>query len=740
MKKTLLSSLLAASVLSVAAQDNDSIRMEQLQEVSVSAVKAPQDAPFAVTNVSRDELGTFSRSGQELPMLLMQTPSVVASFDNGLGIGTGYLRIRGSVDSRINITLDGVPLNSPEDQCVFWANMNSYAASLGSVQVQRGVGTSVNGSGAFGASVVMTSKSPSLTPSAEVTGSWGSYGTVLWGGSFSTGLLWKRLILDARYNETRSDGYVHETGSRSGSYYAGLTWLGEDFVIRYKHFGNFETTDQAWNGLAKADWDAGRYRYNSLNEYYDEATDSYIRYPYNTYDHFRQNHNILSGTFDLSDNWNLNTTFHYTHGYGYYSEYKPNCKLSKFGLSDPVVKRDNFIRRKGLDQDFYGVLSNLNYTGERLDAVAGFSVQDFRSNHFGRLTYAEAIASTLLANGDYQYYDSDARKFEAALFAKATWRFTDQWSAFGDLQYRHVNYKTWGINDKFYSSESGLYNQHLDIHERYNFFNPKAGLTWKKDGQTAYASFAMSHREPTRNNFTDNGSYPAPKAEILLDWEAGYEFRNETFSAGANFYFMDYDNQFVLTGAQSDIGEALTTNVKDSYRLGVELTGSWKVCSWLQLAGNMGLSANKIKDFDEVVETYDADWNWIGYSTVHYDKGDLAMSPSVTANAIADFSWRDFTFRWHTNWVGEQYLDNTTSEDRMLDGYSVTNLHLGYTLKIGRAVKSIVFGADVNNLFNKHYVANGGVYSAIVGNGRYNSPWYFPMSGTTAMGNITVRF
>ena len=747
MNKTLITSLLAVSSALASAQNADSIRIEELHEVSVSAVKAYKDAPFAITNVSRAELSEFSKTGQELPMLLMQTPSVVASFDNGLGIGTGYLRIRGSVDSRINITLDGVPLNSPEDQCVFWANMNSYAGSLGSIQVQRGVGTSTNGDGAFGASVVMTSKAPSLVPTAEVSGSYGSYNTYVLGGSFSTGLLWHHLIFDGRYTETNSDGYIHETGSRSGSYYAGLTWLDESFVIRYRNFGNFETTDQAWNGLSKADWDAGRYKYNSLNEWYDEATDTYHRYPFNTYDHFWQNRNILTGTFYLSDLWKLNTTFHYTHGYGYYNNYKPDCEISKFGLDKDDfdgVKKDNLIRKKGLDQDFFGVMANVNYTGNRLEAVAGYAVQQFESNHFGRLVYAEAIAAKLLKDGDYTYYDSDAGKLDANVFAKATWHISNQWSAFGDLQYRHVNYNTDGINDKFYDSTTGLNNQILDVHKRYHFFNPKAGITWKKGGQTAYASFAMSHREPTRNNFTDNGSYPAPKAEKLLDWEAGYEYRNETFAVGANLYFMDYDNQFVLTGEVSDIGEALTTNVKDSYRLGIELTGSWNAASWMQLAGNLALSQNKIKDFDEVIEKYDADWGWIGYTTVHHDNGDLAMSPSVTANLMANFNWRDFTFQWHTNWVGDQYLDNTGSKDRMLDGYSTTNLRFGYTLNIGRAVKSITFGANVNNLFNKRYAPNGGVYSALVGTDdpekRYNSPWYFPMSGTTALGNITVRF
>ena len=767
----------AATALAAPAPENqDSLRIEQLNEVAVHAVRAPKDAPLAQTNIDRQTLDAFARTGQELPMLLRQTPSVVAAFDGGLGIGTGYLRIRGSADSRINVTLDGVPLNSPEDQCVFWANMNSYAALVGSMQVQRGVGSSTNGDGAFGATIALTSKAPSTVPMAEVTASGGSYGTYVLGGGFSTGLLWGHLILDGHYTETNTDGYVHHTGARLGSYYGGLTWLGDGFVLRYKNFGNFEKTGQAWNGLDKADFDAGRYRYNPLNEYYDAETDTYTAYPYRTTDNFWQNHNILTGAFQLTDQLELTATLHYTHGYGYYKEWRGDNKLKKFGLNTAydadgsAIKTSDFIRKKGLDQDLYGALTNLRYKGERWDAVGGLAAQQFKSGHFGHLTYikpddldaiiaANPAVASYKTQGRYTYYDSDADKLDANVFARATYRITDQWSAYADVQYRYVDYSTSGINDKFYEEESGLYNQELNIDEQYSFLNPKAGLSWRKDGHTAYASFALSHREPSRNNFTDNGGYGAPRSEALLDYEAGYQYTAPTWSLGAGLYFMDYDNQLVQTGAQSDIGEALTTNIKDSYRLGVEITASWDVAPWLNLSGNIALSQNKIKDFDEVVEDWD-DWDgntdgptlWHtdgdgdGYRTIHYDKGDLAFSPSLTAGAMATFRHGGWLASWSTNWVGEQYLDNTSCKDRTLPAYSTTDLALSHTWTFRRGLKALTLGATVNNLFNKHYAPGGGVYSAInesdgyTPDQRYTAIWLFPMAGTTAMGNVTLKF
>ena len=788
MKWMICLSCLALPVVGNAQEaDGDSLRMEQLQEVVVNGVRAQKNAPYAVTNIKRTELQDFSKTGRELPFLFSQTPGVLAWSENGVGTGTAYMRIRGAGDSRINVTLDGVPLNSPEDQCVFWANMNSYGSLLGSVQIQRGVGTSTNGDGAFGGTIALGSKSPSRTPMVELNASYGSYNTFNTGVSFSTGMFWKRLIFDGAYHETNTDGFLHGTSGRSGSYYGGLTWVDNHFILRYKNFGNFEKTGQAWNGVVAGNNDAslmddgirtykdmyehGLGRYNSLYEqlvfddnawaFPKDANGNYQTERYKlsdgsfwnkTTDNFYQNHNILSGAFQLNDQWTMNASLHYTYGFGYYSEFRPANKLKKFGLENftdsegNIVKKTDFVRKKGLAQNTYGLVWNTNYRDEQWDVIGGVSLQQFRGSHFGYLTYIAhaGLRDMVLANGDYKYYDSDADKGDYSAFVKAAYRIDSRWSVFADLQYRHVNYKTDGINDKFYEEGSRYYNQQLNVNAHYNFFNPKAGVSFSQDGHRAYASAAISHREPERNNFTDNGKYPAPDAERLIDYELGYQYTSPTWHAGVNLYYMDYTDQFVQTGEVSDIGEALTTNIKDSYRMGAELTAGWNATPWLSIEGNAALSVNKIKNFDEVVEDWDN-----GSQTFHYDNSRLAFSPSAILNGFVNFHYKGFQTIWHTNFVSRQYLDNTENLDRSLPCYSATNVQMSYTLKCRRAflgLKEATFGVNLNNIFDRHYAASGWVYSAIseklgyTNDHRYYQIGFIPMAGFTAMGSVTLRF
>ena len=784
-EKTLLLALMLTASIGTAVADEpteapgDSLRMEQLQEVVVKGVRVKADGPFATAGIDKKELQAFARTGQELPYLFARTPGVLAWSDNGLGTGTSYLRIRGAADSRINVTLDGVPLNSPEDQCVFWANMNSYASLLGSVQIQRGIGTSTNGDGAFGGSVALSSKAPSDVAGGEVSFAYGSYNTFNIGGSFSTGLLWNHLIFDGAYHETNTDGFVHGTSGRSGSYYGGLTWLGDRFTIRYKNIGNFEKTGQAWNGVAADDngnsimdgtygeqtgiktysdmYDAGLGKFNTLYEHITgkDADGRYTTGRYTlsdgslwdkTTDNFWQNHNLLTAAWDISNHWKATATLHYTHGYGYYKEFRPDNKLKKFGLVYNGLKKADFIRKKGLTQDAFGAVGSVNYEDERWDIIGGFSVQQFKGNHFGYLTYTSSaeLSEAILSDGDYKYYDSDADKFDGSIYAKAAYKITPNMDAFADLQYRHVGYKTDGINDKFLETEDGYTNQRLDIDKKYDFFNPKAGLSYHIGAHTAYASLAYGSREPERNNFTDNGNYPAPKAEHLLDYELGYAFRNDAFHAGINLYYMHYRDQFVKTGLKSDIGEDLTTNINKSYRMGVELTAGVNITSWFSLEGNLALSQNRIKDFDEVVEDWDN-----GTQTIHYDNSTLAFSPACIANAFADFHWRRLSATLHFNAVSRQYLDNTENRDRSLPAYYVTNASATYTLPCHRrfiGLREIVFGLNLNNIFNRHYATSGWVYSAIYESGnhtndnRYYQIGFTPAAGFTAMGSIALRF
>ena len=787
MKKTVLVAALV-SAATMSAQNKaalyDSTQVERLSEVVVNGVRAQKNAPYAISNIKKKELSEHSKTGRELPFLFTQTPGVMAWGENGLGTGTAYMRIRGAADSRINVTLDGVPLNSPEDQCVFWANMNSYGSLLGSVQIQRGVGTSTNGDGAFGGTVALQTATPSLMPSLELTTSYGTYNTWNYGGNFSTGLLWNHLVIDGAFHQTTTDGFIHGTDGRSGSYYGGLTYIvSDDFIVRYKNLGNYERTGQAWNGVTAGNndlslmdgtygaatgiktykdmWEAGLGKYNTLYEVMQQADwdafeksadGSYVTKRYQmadgsywdkTTDNFWQNHNILSMAYNFAKHWSMSASLHYTYGYGYYEEFRPENKLKKFGLSYDGVKKTDFVRKKGLTQHTYGLVGNVGYQDESWDIIGGLSLQNFDGNHFGRLSYIanNDVRQKYLANGEYTYYDSDAHKLDGSVFLKAAYKLSDQWDVFADLQYRHVGYKTDGINDKFYEDDSGYYNQRLDIDKKYDFLNPKAGLSWSLDGHHAYGSVAMSHREPERNNFTDNGSYPAPSAEQLLDYELGYTYNGNIWRAGVNLYYMDYKDQFVQTGAQSDIGENLTTNIKDSYRMGIELQAGIDPTSWLTIEGNAALSKNKLKDFDEVAEDWDN-----GSQTIHYDNATLAFSPSTILNGFVNLHHKGAQLTWHTNFVSRQYLDNTENADRALPCYSVSNATLSYTLKPKKVLREAIFGLNFNNIFSRRYAASGWVYSAIYESGghpndnRYYQIGFIPMAGFTMMGNVTLKF
>lgn len=764
----------------------DTTRVNNLNEVVVKAVRAPKSSPFAVENIKKTELERFASSCKELPWLFARTPGVLAWSENGVGTGTVYMRMRGAAGSRINVTVDGVPLNSPEDQCVFWANMNSYAALMGSAQIQRGVGASTNGDGAFGGSVSLATAAPSLKPTVEVTGSYGSFNTYRVGGNFSTGLLADHFIIDGAYHETNTDGYIHGTGGRSGSYYGGLTWLGDRFKLSYKNIGNFEHTGQAWNGVAACNYDGdtdlkawginsykdmwkhGLGKFNSLyeelvipmddnwaadptkpltTERYKMRDGSYWK---QTTDNFEQSHNILNFTWQPADmRWSHSVTAHYTYGYGYYTEFKKDTKLaSKFGINEMYEKngelkpvKSDAIRKKGLTQNNYGALYNVNYKDALWDVMGGFSMQLFRCNHWGKVTYIadEALEKKYFTDGRYKYYDSDANKNDWSWFFKANRKFGNGWNWFLDMQMRYVNYNTDGLNDHFEQGADGNYkNQSIDINENYFFVNPKAGISYDANGHKAYASIAYANREPERNNFTDNIGYGNPSPERLLDLEWGYQYQGENWFAGVNFYYMKYVNQFVMTGEKSDIGESLTRNIKDSYRLGAEVSAGWSPLSWLSLEGNAALSRNRLKNFKECVESWDGPAVWNTYKS-----STIAFSPSAILNGFVDVHFAGFRATWHTNFVSKQYLDNTESSERSLPCYSQTNVNASYTFNFAKRVlglKQVVLGADFNNIFDRHYAASGYVYYDWYNNKRNSTVAYIPMAGFNCLGTVTLKF
>lgn len=751
----------------------DSLIVEQLMESVVRAVSVPAGAPFAVSNISSRELRDFAMGTRELPFLFARTPGVLAWGDNGLGTGTTYLRIRGSGDSRINVTLDGVPLNSPEDQCVFWANMNSYASFLGAAQIQRGVGSSSNGDGAFGGTVALSTKTASLLPEGEVTASYGSFNTFSTGLSFSSGLIGRRLIVSGGWHGSGTDGFMHGTPGRSGSWIGTLTFLaGGSFALRYHNIGNYEHTGQAWNGVDSGDLLDGNYgvhsgisgyadlyraglgRYNSLCESWYPTDEGYgfTPYPQITTDNFVQDRNILSASWDIDRSWNLNASLHHTYGEGYYSEFRSRNDPAKFGISrnilpqGPGLSKTDFVRKKGLTQHTLGLVANAVRKSERLELRLGASAQAFKGWHYGYLTYVgnAALSAVLLRDGDYKYYDSDAVKNDISGYAKASYRFTAGFSAFADLQYRFVTYRTDGINDKFYPTpDGGFVNQKLDIDEKYGFFNPKAGLEFASGIHRAFASVAVSHREPERNNFTDNGSAAAPVPERLTDYELGYSATGKALAASVTLYYMDYLNQFVQTGAISDIGEALTANIPRSYRTGIEVSAGLRAARWLDFNADAAFSRNRLLDFTEVVEDWDN-----GSASFHYGSVPIAFSPSVVAGGGFTLHTGGFRAEWRTSYVSRQYIDNSGSASRSLPAFSKSGLDLSYVFNPRRVrfLRDITLSLRLDNIFDSHHAESAWVYSALYPSGghgndnRYTQIGYFPSAGFTALGSIRIRF
>ena len=469
-----------------------------------------------------------------------------------------------------------------------------------------------------------------------------------------------------------------------------------------------------------------------------------------TTDNFEQSHNILNFTWQPADmRWSHSVTAHYTYGYGYYTEFKKDTKLaSKFGINEMYEKngelkpvKSDAIRKKGLTQNNYGALYNVNYKDALWDVMGGFSMQLFRCNHWGKVTYIadETLEKKYFTDGRYKYYDSDANKNDWSWFFKANRKFGNGWNWFLDMQMRYVNYNTDGLNDRFEQGADGNYkNQSIDINENYFFVNPKAGISYDANGHKAYASIAYANREPERNNFTDNIGYGNPSPERLLDLECGYQYQGENWFAGVNFYYMKYVNQFVMTGEKSDIGESLTRNIKDSYRLGAEVSAGWSPLSWLSLEGNAALSRNRLKNFKECVESWDGPAVWNTYKS-----STIAFSPSAILNGFVDVHFAGFRATWHTNFVSKQYLDNTESSERSLPCYSQTNVNASYTFNFAKRVlglKQVVLGADFNNIFDRHYAASGYVYYDWYNNKRNSTVAYIPMAGFNCLGTVTLKF
>ncbi len=648
--------------------------------------------------------------GENLPYLLLRTPSLVVTSDDGLGIGYTYFRIRGTDQSRINMTINGVPLNDSESQNVFWVNMTDMIGSMESLEVQRGVGTSTNGAAAFGASVNMQTEKSSARPYAEVSFNGGSYNTFRRSVKAGTGIMKGGFSLDARYSKVNSDGYVDHTACDLYSYYASAAWYGQQTMVKLLAFGGAERTGIGWDGISPTTW-RDTPRYNGAGEYTDSEGET-LYYENNT-DNYRQTHLQAHLSHLLSGHWSLNAALHYTRGYGYSEQVKTDENFADYGMTLPSngAETGNLIRRKYLDNDFYGATLGVNYQSERLQLTVGGAANHYTGAHFGEIINVVGMEyDGTLGN---EYYRNNADKTDANAYLKANWEVAEGLSVYGDLQYRFIRYRLEGINDEDM--------QAMDMDNSFHFFNPKAGITYQNDGHNVYAHFATANREPTRDNYTEGGPNDQPTYETLYDYEAGYSYSHRLFGIGVNLYYMDYDNQLILTGKISDTGAALTRNVKDSYRTGIELTGGVQIGRHLRWDANLTLSRNKINNHVDWVDDWYADWSDpevaanSGQVMVDYGTVDIAFSPNITAGSTFTFDLEQFKASFQTNYVGAQYLDNTMNAASQLAAYCVSNLSLAYTIPLKKTAKDITLRVQMNNLFNKKYVSNGWAYSYFEG-------------------------
>ena len=743
MKKTIFLAAYVAACGVVLANTDTITYVRELDEVVINA-------PIAqVTNnhleLSQEQLNQ-SNTGQNLPFLLSATPALVATSDDGLGIGYTYFRIRGTDHTRINMTLNDVPLNDSESQTVFWVNMTDMASSMSSLNVQRGVGTSTNGSASFGASINMQTGGLSGNEAR-------SYVTVAFnGGMYNTfrEMVNTHIVLpgqwraNARFSKVNSDGFLYRTASDLYSYYSDLGWYGDKTEVVARFFGGSEKTGMGWDGVdynTAYGIDGADRRYNPAGEYTTTAadgSDSTAYYP-NQSDNYAQQHAQLFINHRFTSQWLLSATAHYTHGAGYYEQYKRK-KLSYWGLS--YSHKAYGMYRKQLDNHFFGAVLATKYISEPIDIQFGGAANYYMGDHFGTLHY---LQDTLILPINYEYYRNDAKKTDANIYAKTNWRIINRAKEklilYADLQYRYVRYERNGMNDE----DMTEWPLKVDFH----FFNPKAGLTYQNGGHLLSASFAVANREPSRNNYKENVVYDAstnqytglPHAERLYDYELGYTYSHSRFAIGANLYFMDYDNQLVLTGEYNDVGTYKTKNVKDSYRMGAEITAGVKITDWLRWDMNVVASRNKILNYHQYIDLYDDqdNWNWVGQDSI-VGTTTIAFSPTITAMSLFTFDISGFTTTIQTNVVGKQYLDNTEDENAMLRAYSTTNINLQYQLPTPNSQwPDIRLLCQINNIFNAKYANNGGAEaSRFMDDSR--CCWYYAQAGINVHAGFTVTF
>lgn len=706
MKKLLCTVALSLMLVNLNAQEKikDTIKTQTLDEVLVKSIRADTDSPITHSNVDKEELAK-TNLGQDIPVLLNYLPSVVTTSDAGAGIGYTYIRVRGSDASRVNITINGIPYNDSESQGTFWVNMPDFASSIENLQLQRGVGTSTNGSGSFGASLNILSDGVSDNAFSEIGIAGGSFNSQKYNVKFSTGLLNDHFEVSGRLSKITSDGYIDRASSDLKSYFLQGAFINDNTLIKALVFGGKEKTYQAWYGIDAETLENDR-TYNPAGIYTDN--DGNVKFYDNETDNYSQDHYQLFWNQKINNNWTTNLGLNYTYGRGYYEQYKEDedfvfYNFEPIEIGGEVINTTDLIRRRWLDNDFYVINANANYKKDNLEVSTGIFYSHYDGDHFGEVIWAKYASNSEIRD---RYYEGNGTKNEFTVFAKATYKFNKKWSVYGDLQGRFLTYKTSGLTSDRVP---------LEVNEKYNFFNPKTGLTYELSNKNQlYVSYGRAHREPRRADF-ENG---ITKPEKLDDYELGWRFKAQRNTINTNIYFMNYKDQLVLTGAIDDTGAPLRATSGKSYRLGLEIDATFLICENFRILPNLALSSNKNLDF---VSSIDGE-------LVNLGTTNLSFSPNIVAGNKFEYEpITNLQLGLYTKYVGEQYMGNVDSDVSKLDAYFVNDFNVSYTIDNIPFLREIVVTGLVNNIFNIKYVSNGYYYT-------YDDTWTDPTTITTIEG------
>lgn len=724
-----------------------------LEEATAVVIKAKENTPTTYTEMSKEEIDKRN-FGQDLPYLLQSTPSTVVTSDAGAGVGYTGIRIRGVDPTRTNVTINGIPVNDAESQGTYWVNTPDLASSVESIQIQRGVGTSSNGSAAFGSSINIQMDKFNKKAYGVLDNSFGSFNTFKNTIKAGTGLINDKFTVDARVSHIQSEGYIDRASSNLNSVYLSGAWIGKKSNLRATYFTGKERTYQAWWGVpgAKLSGDTDSLTAHFYNNYYpggmyqtakdsanlfdsDPRTYNYYTYD-NEVDNYRQDYYQLHFNHLFSPNLKLNAALHYTRGYGYYEQYRVADDFSSYGLEPITIGGDtitttDLIRRRWLDNHFYGGVYSLSYQKNALNITFGGGLNEYKGGHYGEVIWARFASQSQYED---RFYDNDAVKQEMQNYLKASYTL-DRWTFFGDIQYRHINYSFLGLD----YDETGLIVP-LTQSVKYDFLNPKGGITFAMNGHNEfYASAAVANREPVRTDFTESTPSSRPLPERLIDYEAGYKYRSQKAYLNANVYYMDYKDQLILTGQVNDVGAYARVNVEESYRAGIELDGGYMILKNLGFAGNLTLSRNKIAKFTEYVDEFDASFIYIGQREITHENTDLGFTPNIIASGSINYEpVNGLLLQWTSKYVGDQYLDNTQDETRKMNAYFVSHVKIQYTLE-NVFFKKITIGLLVNNILNELYENNGYTWGYIYDNYRVTENFYYPQAGRNFLARVSFE-